>query len=76
MAVTLTNEVTVCDSERVCWAIKHARGQRAALPHPPHPHRDNRGDLRKSAAEHVLLSSRVQDEHLKQGGARSAAQKS
>lgn len=74
MAVTLTNEVTVCDSERVCWAVKHARGQRAALP-PPLP-RDNRGDLRKSAAEHVLLSSRVQKQHLKQGGARSAAQKS
>lgn len=29
MAVTLTSEVTVCDCERVCWAVKHTRGQRA-----------------------------------------------
>lgn len=31
MAVTLTNEVTVCDCERVCWAVKHTGGQRATV---------------------------------------------
>lgn len=31
MVVTLTNEVTVCNGERVCWAVKHTRGQRATV---------------------------------------------